>query len=535
MNHFDEITCMQYLEGVLERGQAREVSAHADSCASCKALMRAIERESRMLMAAMREEEEAVPARLLSPVIRERTPWAWILSFGMAAAGIYWLWSGVIDPWQEQLSRAGFGEADLMTLVLFRGSPWTWLQSVWTFMQVIAAMSIGGIALILLRRGFRKRATQAMAMVMGALGLGLGLSPAASAIEFHHSQASYTLPAGSVVKGDLIVAGANIRIDGEVQGDLIVGGSNCTVSGHVLGDVLMGGTSLRITGPVDGNVRASLSVFELLGKVAKNVMVFGGNIELDSGSEIGEDLMTFVGQASIGGKIARDIYMRGGRLSLGSFVGGNVEVHAQDAFVVDSGADLRGPVKYYGTHQAQVDPGAKLASPLQFTYVTRQPQYTSGRFYWHRSLIWAASFLFGLVLILLMPGLFAEAVRRLEQFSSVGFGALLVIATPILAVLICISLVAIPIGIAAFLLWIIAVYAAKTFVCTWLGQRLMGQTSTTGGLIGRFAIGLLLYEVASQVPYLGFWVRILVAIWGIGAFAVALYERRRPATVLAAA
>src|SRR3989449_4399747 len=65
MSHFDEMTCLLYLEGQLERPRALELVAHAEGCAECRALLRALERESRLLAHALVEEDETVPARLL--------------------------------------------------------------------------------------------------------------------------------------------------------------------------------------------------------------------------------------------------------------------------------------------------------------------------------------------------------------------------------------------------------------------------------------------------------------------------------------
>src|SRR5207245_1214623 len=67
MSHFDEMTCLLYLEGQLERPRALELVAHAEGCAECRALLRALERESRLLAHALVEEDETVPARLLAP------------------------------------------------------------------------------------------------------------------------------------------------------------------------------------------------------------------------------------------------------------------------------------------------------------------------------------------------------------------------------------------------------------------------------------------------------------------------------------
>ena len=38
VRHYDEITCLQYLEGLLDRPTARELSAHTDQCTDCREL-----------------------------------------------------------------------------------------------------------------------------------------------------------------------------------------------------------------------------------------------------------------------------------------------------------------------------------------------------------------------------------------------------------------------------------------------------------------------------------------------------------------
>src|SRR5260370_38554054 len=103
MNHVDEIACLLYLEGQLEQSRARELSAHVGECPSCRALLQALERESRLLTHAMLEEDEAVPARLLASVEQGRDPGrcASIVTLGLAAAAGYVLGTGIADPCQQ--------------------------------------------------------------------------------------------------------------------------------------------------------------------------------------------------------------------------------------------------------------------------------------------------------------------------------------------------------------------------------------------------------------------------------------------------
>jgi len=46
--------------------------------------------------------------------------WVWTFAFGAFAAGAYWLWADTVDPWLQQLSNAGFGGTDFVSLAFFQ-------------------------------------------------------------------------------------------------------------------------------------------------------------------------------------------------------------------------------------------------------------------------------------------------------------------------------------------------------------------------------------------------------------------------------
>src|ERR1700687_833431 len=49
MQHLDEMTLLLYIERQLDRARGLEVSAHTQECDVCRTLLRALERESRVL------------------------------------------------------------------------------------------------------------------------------------------------------------------------------------------------------------------------------------------------------------------------------------------------------------------------------------------------------------------------------------------------------------------------------------------------------------------------------------------------------
>src|SRR5260370_1041993 len=134
MKHLDEMTLLLYIERQLDRARGLEVSAHTQECDACRTLLRALERESRLLTRAMLEEDEPLPSRLaqFQERARKSMQWIWGMVFGLAATGVYALFTGYIQPLEQQLGQAGFGGSNLLGLLIFQGTMWKGWQSMFT-------------------------------------------------------------------------------------------------------------------------------------------------------------------------------------------------------------------------------------------------------------------------------------------------------------------------------------------------------------------------------------------------------------------
>jgi len=59
------------------------------------------------------------------------------IGFGLAAHGVYALYTQYIQLWQTQLENAGFGGFNLLGLLIFQGAMWKGWQSMVTFLEVL--------------------------------------------------------------------------------------------------------------------------------------------------------------------------------------------------------------------------------------------------------------------------------------------------------------------------------------------------------------------------------------------------------------
>jgi cytoskeletal protein CcmA (bactofilin family) len=528
MNHFDEMTGLLYLEGQLDDSRAEEARSHAASCVECRGLLRALQTESLWLRDSLEADEESVPARLLQPPQHGGAPWGWVSALALSAGGAYTVWSGFIEPWRAQAAQAGFTQGNLMTMLFFSGAFWKGWDAMRSLMEFLAMATLGLLVTWLLRRHLRR--TMTVAVVMGALICAVALPPVAGAAEVKHGDPNYTLPAGEVVKTDLFVFGDVTRIDGDVDGDVVVWSRSVTVNGHVKGDVIAFGQELRVNGPVDGNVRTFCQTLTLSSTVAKNVMAWAGEVDLEDRATVGGTMTLGTGTAELRGKLGGDLLAFGGVVEIYGLLGNNAMIHSGN-LMIGPQADVKGQIKYEGRKEPEVSPSAKLGAPIQVTIVKHDTgaSYSSARFYWHQILKWGASFVFGMVLLLLVPGFFFDAANACKRvLPSLGFGALFLFATPFAALIVCATIVGLGVGISALLLWLIALYAAQVFVGAWLGEKIMGTPAGVGAGLARLAVGLLILRAIGVIPFIGGWVSFVVVVWGIGALALAAYRNMHP-------
>jgi Putative zinc-finger len=532
MNHFDEMTALMYLEGQLDQERTQEVSAHAAACSPCRELLGALQREDLWLRQALTSDEEAIPARLLEPPERASASWGWITALGLSAAGAYTLWTGIVEPWQAQAAQSGFTQNNLLTMLFFSGAFWKGWDTMRNLTEFLAIGSLTVVVSWLLRRHWRRLTT--VAAVMAALLFGLALPQAAGAAEVRKGDPNFTLPSGETVPTDLIVFAERTEINGDVDGDLITWSRVVTVNGHIKGDCICGTQNLRITGTVDGNVRAFAQTFDLSGTVAKNVMGWVGDSEFEDKSSIGGSLTFGSNEARLGGKIAGDVMGLGNTIDVTGTLGRNATLHA-DNLNISSSAEIKGHTKCECKRDPVIASGAKLAGSIERVVPTHKPEYQRAHYFWHRVLLWGAGFVFGLVLLLVVPSFYADATENCKKYApACGFGLLFLFATPIAALIACITIVGLGVGIATLLLWAIAMYASTIWVSGWLGETLLGPRPGIGPAIGRLALGLFILHVLRILPYVGGWILFIAIFWGFGAMVLAVYKRLRPQLVPAA-
>ena len=524
--HLDEMTCLLYVEGQLERARALEVSAHAQECEACRTLLRALERESRLLTRSMLEEEEPLPARLLAHEGRTRKSmqWVWMLAFAVAATALYALYTGYIEPWQDRLEQAGFGGTNLLGLLVFQGAFWKGWQTMISLVEALAMVSLIGSAVLVLRRRWRRGS--AMALMLAGLCAALALATPASATEWRKGQ-TVEVAQGETIQGNVFMLGSQIRVEGTVDGDVYAWGQDVTIRGHVTGDVIGGGQTIRIEGQVDGNVRTWSNSLVISGSVGRDVLCGDQTFNLDTPGKIGRSLTIFSQTIELDGKLGRDMMSFAQTASISGTVDGSIDARGK-TLSINSTAVINGHTRFVGDQEPSVSSSAKLATPVKFTkHEEKRADFGKSHIFW-QVILMAAFVLYGLVLMNLMPQFARESVRSAESIgASLGLGILVFFGVLIGSLIVCVTIVGLFVGLSTFFVWVIAVYAAQIVVGALIGQWLMGRTQEMWPMIGRMTVGVIIIRAITMVPH-GGWVKFGVVLWGLGAISIALYRRFQP-------
>lgn len=282
---------------------------------------------------------------------------------------------------------------------------------------------------------------------------------------------------GGRVEGDLFLAGAEATVDGEVLGDIygFAGKVHITPDAVIHGDVSIGAGDLRHEGTILGN--------------------------LDAG----------VGSARIEGTVAGDAELQVGELLLGpnADIGGDLDYEAPHAADLPDGMTVGGEVLF-----TEVQPDADEKAPTALGFLLK------------RAWLYIGALIAGCVLLWLggpTVRRFGEALTT-HPGRSMGFGFATLVLVPAAAIVAMLLVLPLQLGVLTMVLYLISLYVSVLIASHAIGdlllRRALGRTAPSA--YAALAIGLLLLHVLLPIPYVGFLVRLVAIVAGLGSMWVAI-------------
>ncbi|MGH2454486.1 MAG: hypothetical protein ACRDF5_12160 [bacterium] len=339
------------------------------------------------------------------------------------------------------------------------------------------------------------------------------------------------------IDDDLYAAGGTVEVSGTVNGDVAAAGGSVTLGGPVSGSVLATGGNVTVSGAVGRNLRAGAGTLTLRGRVATDALLAGGNVLIQPDAEIGRDLVATGGSLRVNGAVGRNAFVSGGTVVIGGRVGGDVTVEA-DRLTVLSSARIGGRLRYRTSRPAEIQSGSQIVGGTE--QLAPRARARGMVRPWPFILAWRLAeavwlLVIGLVLLVIAP----RGVARVSERIGRGFGYslltgfILMVVIPVAAVIVALTFVGIPLGIILMLLYGVTLIAAQVFPAAWVGRWLLGWVGRAGAAAPSpylaQIVGTLLLVLLIAVPFLGWLIRLVAVLLGVGALWAAIWAtRQRP-------
>ena len=341
-----------------------------------------------------------------------------------------------------------------------------------------------------------------------------------------------TVASGEVVNDDLYVMGRTIVINGTVNGDVFGLGQTIIINGNVNGAVTIAGQTITLSGEVAHGVRLAGQTLIVNNSITRDMVAFGAAVDLAGQAKIGGDLFLGAGTASIDGLVEGNVKGGGGQITIADGVGGDVELSV-DSLTVASTANIKGNLTYTSEDEADVHSAAQIGGKTTHKLPEVKEPAKAGplKGIGGKFIVLLMTLVTGVVIVLVAPRrsvTIADSIRN-KPLSSLGWGALVLFLTPIAAIIVCITVIGIPVALIALVLYAIAIYLSQIFVGLLIGRLIIGrfrEVETKAILVGTLAAGLAILFVFGLIPYLGFIIGLAVALFALGAMVLSIKTLR---------
>lgn len=354
------------------------------------------------------------------------------------------------------------------------------------------------------------------------------------------SEEPFTVAEDEVINDDLFVGAQSVTVRGTIKGDLYAAGMNVDIKGTIEGDVLAAGMIVTIEGQIKGCVRAAgMQVNLTNSQIEGSALVVGALIDIDQNTKVGGSIIPLAGTATIAADTQRNIVGATGQLTLAGKVGKNVQV-ASEELTISKGANITGDLTYQSNNQAQIASEAKIGGTIQQLLpkvLTQKPIETPSLpglqgFVQKIALgarIW--SYLASLIVGLVFLFLFGKQVEKIadqilkEPLPSLLWGFLAIVLVIPIFILLMITVVGIQLGILMLFLLALAIYSVQFFAGILFGRSLLSLLNRENiSIYWSLTIGLAVYQILIQVPWLGFLLGLGSIFFGLGS--ILLYLRK---------
>jgi anti-sigma factor RsiW len=526
-----EVAHSMYADGALPAREAAALERHAATCTACTARIEALYRESAVLRLALHDVDDALPIPRFAPPARARD--FVVLVLGILVIGgfssTFWGTVAAAIPselgWLSPLESATLFEASInvMSFIVYEGS------AMWT-----ATLNVLGVALVVAFAGWlavsaaRPRAFAGMAAVL--LAVAVALPSIGHAFEIRRNQnGDVTVAANETIDDTLLAAGQTVTIDGNVNGDLLAFGRLVTVRGNVTGNLVTGAQRVTIEGTVGGSVLgAGENVTLENGRIGGNLYGFGNSVEVTSGANITGNAIAAGETVDMDGRVGIDLKGFGSKVNVSGAVAGDVDAYA-GTITLQSSTNIGGKLTAHVDDMNDLVSQSATVREVELKVAPREQrrnEYATFGYYFGQVVRVGAMFLAGLLLFTVFPVLRDVTLpNAMAVLRSGGIGLAAAVTLPVAAILLCFTVIGIPLGLLTFVLGAIGLFFSKVVMAHIVGRAAFRTRPAPPNFAASLIVGLAIIIVAINLPWLGGIANFVLTLVGFGIIVSLLLAR----------
>jgi len=329
------------------------------------------------------------------------------------------------------------------------------------------------------------------------------------------------------IDGVIFTASDHVAISTEALSDIFAAGETVTITKSVDGDIFAAGERVTVAipdGAVGGSLRLIGSEVTIEASIQRNAFIVGDTVHIKQDAAITGDTHIYANRIIIDGTLEDSATLTGEHITINGTLSGKSALTAKHVDMTSTAVINANTHVYSENHVTQ---HSQVTGAEKITIHKTTTTHHNG-IAWNNSLklgLWLASTFFfllaGILLLLLWPKWFEGVVLGMQKNPGATWtkGLLAFFLTPIVIIFLCFTILGIPLAGALMLAYIISVIIGRLFTGMLIGYELVHQhrfAHETKQRIAYFAIGYFILSCVMLVPIVGWIVKILAGIWGMG-------------------
>lgn len=332
------------------------------------------------------------------------------------------------------------------------------------------------------------------------------------------------------INDDYYAAGETIQMESDVNGDVIAGGSNIVIDSTISQDLALVGVNIVIRGEVGDDARLAGGNIIISSIIKDDLIIGAGDIKLTDTGFVGGDFIFGGNSVLIDGMINGNVLASAGNIYINNEIKGNVKLFNVKSVEFGPNGKVLGNFSYRSSEQSEDVNEKTVKGEIEYNAIKiKEKEMLAigwGLLAGFSIFNLLTILLVGLILLALFRFCITNTVQKAykKPLQSVGLGFLILIVTPIVAILTLVTVIGYPFFLILIPLWLIFIYIAKFTAMMMIGMKIIKLKDSDGFLktFGTFIIGALIFILLTIIPIVGWILKFILVLMGLGA--ITLYK-----------